>query len=428
MHVLILTIGSRGDVQPFVALGAGLIARGHRVTLATSPRFRSVVEDAGLTFAPVSDEMVALADSPTGRAMFESMGSSYVRTLANLVRIVRRLGPMQRDLLNDGWAAADAARPDLVVYHPKMFGAPHYAEKLGIPAVLGLLFPQLVPTDAFPAVGFPERNWGAWYNRLTYRIVLGISGRLARYLGQPWRADHGLPLIPREVDFLHNADGAPIPVLHGFSPSVVRPPSDWPDATTTTGFWFVDRFDAWTPPGDLRAFLDAGDPPVYVGFGSMAARDPERTTRIVLEAVSRAGVRAILATGWGGLTVSDLPDSVHLLDAAPHDWLFPRVSAVVHHGGAGTTAAGLRAGRPTIVCPFFGDQPFWGRRVHELGAGPRAIPQKELTPEKLADALVQATTDAEMRRRAEVLGVAIRSEHGVDRAVAVLERVARGRV
>lgn len=421
MHVLILTIGSRGDVQPFVALGAGLIASGHRVTLATSPRFRSTVEDAGLTFAPVSDEMVALADSPTGRAMFEAMGSSYVKTLANLLRIVRRLGPMQRDLVADGWAAAERAHADVIVYHPKMFGAPHYAERLGIPAVLGLLFPQLVPTDAFPAVGFPERDWGMWYNRLTYRIVLGISGRLARYFSGQWRAEYGLPPIPRGMDFLHRTDGSPIPILHAFSEHIVPTPSDWPESATTTGFWFLDRSSDWTPPDDLYAFLDAGDPPVYIGFGSMAARDPERTTRIVLEAVQRAGVRAILATGWGGLTASDVPPTVHLLKSAPHDWLFERVSAVVHHGGAGTTAAGLRAGRPTVICPFFGDQPFWGRRIHALGVGPSPIPQKELTPEKLAAALIQATTDAEMRQRAEALGREIRSEDGVGRAVDVLE-------
>lgn len=424
MRVLLLTIGSRGDVQPFVALGAGLIAAGHRVTLATSPRFRSVVEEAGLAFAPVSDEMVALAESPTGRAMFEAMGSSYAKALAGLLRIAGRIGPMQRDLVSDGWAAAQTARPDVIVYHPKMFGAPHYAEKLGVPAALALLFPQLVPTAAFPAVGFPERGWGAWYNRLTYRVVLGISGRLARYFARSWRSDRGLPPIPPHIDFLHHADGSPVPILHAFSRHIVSAPADWPDAAATTGFWFLDRANDWTPPDALRAFLDAGEPPIYVGLGSMAARDPERTTRIVLEAVERAGVRAILATGWGGLTASDLPDSVHLLASAPHDWLFGRVSAVVHHGGAGTTAAGLRAGRPTIICPFFGDQPFWGRRVHALGVGPAPIPQKKLTPGRLAQALAQATTDAGMRRRAEALGKAIRAEEGVAEAVAALESLA----
>ncbi len=428
MHALLLTIGSRGDVQPFVALGVGLIRAGHRVTLATSPRFRDVIEQAGLTFAPVSDEMVALADSPAGRAMFEAMGSSYVKTLAQLLRIVRRIGPMQRDLVDGGWAAAESARPDVIVYHPKMFGAPHYAEKLNTPAVLALLFPQLVRTQAFPAVGFPDLKWGAWFNRLTYRIVLGISGRFARYFAGPWRTTHGLPSIPRHIDVLHHADGSPIPILHAFSRHLVPAPPDWPDAATTTGFWFLDRSSDWTPPGDLRAFLGAGDPPVYVGFGSMAARNPERTTRIVLEAVERAGVRAILATGWGGLTASDVPASVHLLESAPHDWLFECVSAVVHHGGAGTTAAGLRAGRPTIVCPFFGDQPFWGRRVRALGVGPSPIPQKQMTPEKLAAALVQATTDAEMRERARALGEAMRSESGVGAAVTALESIVRSEV
>jgi sterol 3beta-glucosyltransferase len=418
MHVLILTIGSRGDVQPYVALGAGLLAAGHRVTLATSPRFRDLVEDAGLSLAPVSDELVALADSPLGRGLFEDMGESYWKALWAVWRTLGRIDPIQHDLVADGWKAAQTSRPDLIVYHPKMAGAPHYAEKLGIPAVLALVFPQMVPTGAFPSVGFPETGWGAAYNRLTYRVVLALSGFFARRYAAPWRRAHGLP--PDRTDVLHHADGSPIPILHGFSPTVVPPPADWPPAQTTTGYWFLDRADAFAPPDELAAFLAQGDAPVYIGFGSMAARDPERTTRIVLEAVDRAGVRAILATGWGGLRTADVSASVYLLDQAPHDWLFERVAAVVHHGGAGTTAAGLRAGKPTVICPFFGDQPFWGRRVHALGAGPAPIPQKHLTAERLAGALRQATTDAAMQRRASALGEAIHREDGVARAVATL--------
>lgn len=421
MHVLILTIGSRGDVQPFLALSAGLVAAGHRVTLATSPRFRDDVEKAGAAFAPLSDELVALAESPLGRGLFEAMGGSYRRALWEVAKVLRRIDPMQRDLVAGGWAAARAARPDAIVYHPKMAGAPSYAERLGVPAILGVLFPQLVPTGAYPAVGFPDLGWPA-LNRLTYRVVLGISGAFARRYAGPWRRAHGLP--PDRTDYLHRADGAPIPVLHGFSRHVVPVPPDQPARVATTGFWFLDHSDDYLPPAELRAFLDAGVPPVYVGWGSMAARDPEWTTQVVLEAVRQAGVRAVVATGWGGLTEADLPPGVLRIRAAPHDWLFPRCAAVVHHGGAGTTAAGLRAGKPTVICPFFGDQPFWGRRVHELGAGPPPVGQKELTADRLAAGLAAVTTDGAMRARAETLGARMRAEDGVAQAVAEIERIA----
>ncbi|HUF26315.1 MAG TPA: glycosyltransferase, partial [Gemmatimonadaceae bacterium] len=184
-----------------------------------------------------------------------------------------------------------------------------------------------------------------------------------------------------------------------------------------------DRPADWKPPAALKRFLASGEPPVYVGFGSMAGRDPQRVTGIVIDALQSVGLRGVLATGWGGLTSDGLPDTMFPLGDVPHDWLFPRMTAVVHHGGAGTTAAGLRAGRPTVICPFFGDQPFWGWRVHELGVGSEPIPQKKLTAGRLAAALRQVTALPVIRRNADALGDKIRSEDGVANAIAVVEQL-----
>jgi sterol 3beta-glucosyltransferase len=186
----------------------------------------------------------------------------------------------------------------------------------------------------------------------------------------------------------------------------------------------MPAFD-WTPPPALAAFLDAGPPPVYVGFGSMAGIDPAATTRIVLDAVARAGVRAVLASGWGGIAADAAPPSVFLLDDAPHDALFPRMAAVVHHGGAGTTAAGLRAGVPGVLCPFGVDQPFWGARVQALGAGPAPIPQRKLDAVRLADAIRVAVDDPTMRGVAQRIGAAIHAEDGVGAAIECIEAAAR---
>jgi sterol 3beta-glucosyltransferase len=244
-------------------------------------------------------------------------------------------------------------------------------------------------------------------------VVRGIS---TRYFSD-WRAEHGLPPIPRGHGILRDGTGRPATFLNAWSEHVAPNPPDWPANVETIGYWFLDSHPDWTPSSDLAAFLDAGPPPVYIGFGSMASRHPERTTRLVLDAVSASGCRAILASGWGGLTPGDLPDGVFRLEDAPHDGLFPRCAAVVHHGGAGTTAAGLRAGRPTVICPFFGDQPFWGRRVHELGAGPEPIPQKTLTAPKLAAAIREATETPSIRDSARDLGRKIRGENGIQRAM-----------
>jgi sterol 3beta-glucosyltransferase len=216
-------------------------------------------------------------------------------------------------------------------------------------------------------------------------------------------------------------------VLHGFSAHVVPRPADWPDHAAISGFWHLERQADWQPGAALEDFLAAGEPPVYVGFGSMAGKDPARLTKIVLEALQEAAVRGILASGWGGLAAQDLPESVFQIDHAPHDWLFPRMSAVVHHGGAGTTAAGLRAGRPAVVCPFMGDQPFWASRVSALGAGPEPIPQKKLTAGGLAAAIRAALRNDKYQENALALGGKIRLEDGVSTAVSMIEGVPAAR-
>ena len=418
MHVLIQTVGSRGDVQPYLALGLGLVAAGHRVTINTATRFEADVRAHGFAFAPLEDGLLELLDANAG--LIEDMGRplAAARTARRLLRDTK---PIQRALFWDGWAAAEAAAPDLIVYHPKMSGAVHYAEALGVPVALGSLIAQFVPTRAFPSIGMPHGP--AALNRASYRLVLAASKRVLAPFVSEWRDTLGLPPQPRGTDVLHTSAGDPIPVLHAISPSVVPVPPDWPETAPMTGYWFLDAPD-WTPSRELASFLDGGAPPVYVGFGSMSGRQPERLAATVVEALGRAGVRGVLARGWGGLSPSDLPDSIYAIDRAPHDALFPRMAAVVHHGGAGTTAAGLRAGRPTVVCPFFGDQPFWGRRVRDLGVGPSPMPQRRLDAAELAKAVRAAVHDPQVRRRAEALGRAIRAEDGVATAVRQLEAIA----
>jgi sterol 3beta-glucosyltransferase len=211
------------------------------------------------------------------------------------------------------------------------------------------------------------------------------------------------------------------PNFHAYSQYVLPRPEDWPPNVHVTGYWFLDTDAGWTPPADLVEFLAAGEPPVYVGFGSMSDRNPEKNAGIVLEALAETGQRGVLHAGWGGLQAENIPDTVFAVEDIPHDWLFPRMAAVVHHGGAGTTAAGLRAGVPNITVPFFADQPFWGKCINRLGVGPPPIARDQLTPSRLANAIRQAVSDQEMQQRAGVLGEKIRGEDGVGTAVELIE-------
>ena len=362
MKIFITTLGTRGDVQPYVALAKGLIAAGHEVMINAPSSFETFVTSHGVQYGYMDNGILALIDSDAGReAIEESTGIfNWIKTYAKLAQQVK---PLQNQMIADAADAALAFEPELVIYHPKAMSGPHIAEKFGVPRIMSVPLPIFTPTAEFPSMVFPEWNIGDWYNRLTYTLSVKLAWMQYRGLINPWREEKlGLPPASRSFNEMELADGRPTPTIYPYSSHVVPRPSDWPETTIAPGYWFLDRLEDWTPPEALAEFLAAGPPPVYIGFGSMAGKDPARKAEIAVEALKKSGQRGLIATGWGGLNVEDLPDTIFKLDAAPHDWLFPQVAAVVHHGGAGTTAAGLRAGRPTVICPFMGDQPFWGKR------------------------------------------------------------------
>ena len=410
MNVLILTLGSRGDVQPYVALGCGLQRAGHHVKLVTAEPFGQFVTENGLEFAPLRGEFLSLLQTNAGKAAVAGKG--------NVFKLMQQVKPMFRQMLDDAWQAA--AGSDIVVYHPKALGGYSIAEKLGVPPVLALPAPLYSPTRAFPSLLLPFNDLGR-LNHASHRLTIWLASLSLRGLLNQWRRDVlGLAAVKDEL----TVRGRPVLRLYPYSPSVLPTPPDWGERSVATGYWFLDHPGDWTPSDELAAYLERGAPPVYVGFGSMPSQDAEAKTRLIVEALRLAGQRGVVATGWGGLAASVASEQVHMLEAAPHDWLFPQMAAVVHHGGAGTTAAGLRAGAPTVICPFFGDQPFWGRRIAALGVGPAPIAQKKLTAAKLADAIRRVTGDSALRERAHLLGAQIRQEDGIGRAVAVIEHEA----
>jgi UDP:flavonoid glycosyltransferase YjiC (YdhE family) len=334
-----------------------------------------------------------------------------VSTSPNPLKLIKMYSEMVGDTLLDEWSSVQGA--DVFIYNPSAFGSYHIAEKLGVPSYAAFPAPMYSPTSAFPSPFLPFANLGP-LNKFSHRFFAKMGPSIYRKPITEWRRDI-LKLPPIKDGTLLN--GKPVTTLYAYSSVVVPVPDDWDDSSMVTGYWFLDSLSDWKPPQDLVAFLQDGPPPVYVGFGSMFMNGGKQKTEIVLEALQRSGQRGILATGWGGLTAENTSENVFVIDSIPHDWLFPHVSCVVHHGGAGTTGSSLRAGKPTVVCPFVGDQPFWGRRVAALGAGPAPISQWKLTAENLAKAIHTAVENAGMRQRSESLGEAIRAEDGVGMAV-----------
>jgi UDP:flavonoid glycosyltransferase YjiC (YdhE family) len=266
-----------------------------------------------------------------------------------------------------------------------------------------------------------QRNLGGPLNRLTHVVFDTVLWLPVRRVVNKWRKEQ-LRLPPLGTNYPRQYRQQQAPILYGFSPHVVPKPADWGDHVQVTGYWFLGSATDWQPPPKLVDFLEAGRPPIYVGFGSMNTRDPEETADVILQALTLTKQRGVLLTEWDGLSTFDSSDNVFVIRSVPFDWLFPRMAAVVHHGGAGTTAAGLRAGVPSVVVPFFMDQPFWGQRVADLGVGPRPIPIKRLSVERLAAGITTAITDQEVQKRAGVLGKRICAEDGVSRAVEVIDR------
>ena len=416
MKVVVTTAGSRGDVQPCVALGLGLQGAGHEVTVAGWEPYRRITEGRGLRFR-------AMAGPDPGELV-----GALVAAGRNPLGYARRFRPLLRPHvgrgLRDCLAACEGA--DAVLYTPLGFAGFMAAEHLGIPSVGSVVSPLFVRDGGFPSgvLGRPFSPSSRLYNRLSHPATEQLYWRIVEPLVREARKQAGLAPMPRFRGPLGGIHRQRRPFLLGWSPHVL--PTDgrrdgWMHAT---GYWFLDHERDWCPPENLQRFLSAGEPPVALGLGSMGHTGPPESGRIVsltARALGRAGLRGVLISDYRGAD-ADLPRNVvRIPGGLPYDWLFPRVSVAVHHGGAGTTAEALRAGVPSVAVPLVPDQEFWGWRIHALGAAPPPIPHKALTPENLLEAILRAASDPQMRRRRETLASQIAAEDGVSRAVEAFE-------
>ncbi|KAI0473713.1 hypothetical protein GGR56DRAFT_546540 [Xylariaceae sp. FL0804] len=445
LNVVIQIVGSRGDVQPFVALGQILKnTYGHRVRIATHATFQKFVEDNGLEFFCIGGDpaelMAFMVKNPGLMPGVDALTSGEVSKRRkgieqivlgcwrSCIEVGDGLGPAPRfgRRNQEGTASTppvegDATHKpfvaDAIIANPPSFAHIHVAEKLGVPLHLMFTMPWS-PTRAFPQplANIQSSNTDpVTTNYVSYTLVemmtwQGLGDVINRFRTKV------LDLEPLSILWAPAVlTRLRIPYTYCWSPALIPKPADWGQHIDIAGFFFLNLASSFTPDPELAAFLEAGPPPVYIGFGSIVVDDPNQLTRMIFDAVAETGVRALVSKGWGGLGADSVgvPDGVYMLGNVPHDWLFQHVSAVCHHGGAGTTAAGIQAGKPTIVVPFFGDQPFWGAMVARAGAGPDPIPYKKLTAEKLAEAIRMAIKP-ETLERAKELGEKIRQEKGAD--------------
>ncbi|KAL3650081.1 hypothetical protein CASFOL_006484 [Castilleja foliolosa] len=411
LNIVMLIVGTRGDVQPFVAIGKRLQEDGHRVRLATHSNFKEFVLSAGLEFFPLGGDPKVLAAYMVKHKGFLPSGPSEIHIQRQQINdIIFSLLPACIGPDPDTKVPFEA---DAIIANPPAYGHTHVAEALKIPLHIMFTMPW-TPTSEFPHPLSRVRQQVAY--KLSYQIVdaliwLGIRDMINKFRKKKLRL--------RRVTYLSGSFSSPpdIPYAYIWSPHLVPKPKDWGQNIDVVGFCFLDLASNYVAPDSLIEWLKDGKEPIYIGFGSLPVEEPEKMTETIVEALEITGQRGIINKGWGGLgSLAEPKDFIYSLDNCPHDWLFTRCAAVVHHGGAGTTAAGLKAACPTTVVPFFGDQPFWGEQVHARGVGPSPIPVDEFSLEKLV-AAIQFMLDPEVKQRAIELAKAMENEDGVTGAV-----------
>ncbi|KAF5795580.1 putative sterol 3-beta-glucosyltransferase [Helianthus annuus] len=411
LQIVMLIVGTRGDVQPFVAIGKRLQEYGHRVRLATHSNFEEFVKASGLEF-------FALGGDPKVLAGYMVKNKGFLPSEPSEIHIQRS---QIKDIVFSLLPACTNADPDTdvpfnvdaIIANPPAYGHTHVAEALKVPLHIFFTMPW-TPTSEFPHPLSRVRQPVA--NRLSYQIVDALIWMGMRDIINEFRKKK---LKLRPVTYLSNPNNSPHDLPHGYiwSPHLVPKPKDWGPQIDVVGFCFLDLASSYVPPDSLVEWLQKGEKPIYIGFGSLPVQDPNGMTEIIVKALESTKQRGIINKGWGGLgNLAKSKDFVYLLDNVPHDWLFLQCSAVVHHGGAGTTAAGLKAACPTTVVPFFGDQPFWGRQVHARGVGPPPIPVEEFSLKKLISA-IHFMLQPEVKISATELANAMADEDGVKGAV-----------
>jgi sterol 3beta-glucosyltransferase len=418
MRVALLAMGTRGDVQPMLALAGGLRTAGHDVKLAAEARYADAARSAGLRFHEFGGNSEAFFAGPGGRVFRTSIDkpvSRYARVWSAFA------APAARIRLRACLPACVGA--EVLVCQSWLGIAPSLAERFGAPAITANIAPvPELPTRAFPLPlqdhphDLSEHDtWRSW------RYALPIL-RAHHHTVQQWRNEDlglGRQTFREDLDRMRAT-----PHVLGYSPLVLPKPCEWDDHIEVTGYWAADASTDYRPPRELEDFLSSGSPPVVVGFGSHVGRDPDRLTSMVVDALAATHTRGVLLTGWGALRSARPSTGVLFAREVPHDWLLPRAAGIVHHGGSGTTATALRMGVPQLIVPFGWDTAFWARRMVALGVGLAPLSFSTLTAISLASRIEQLIADRELRVRARVLGESLRQERGIERAVAAIERFA----
>jgi sterol 3beta-glucosyltransferase len=422
MKIAITTLGTRGDLQPFIALALGLKDAGYDIVIISAKNEEDFVKSYGLKFTPLNVDIQKIMEGSEVQEM--TKGDNPLKFYISHMRGSKKLKQSMVKTQHEIWDACQGY--DAIIFHPGMPIGYFIAKELGKVSIMANPFPT-ISTKEYPSILFYNGpRFGRIYNLFTHIIFEKVFWALIKSAIKEFWSENVKTDINLSVPPIRQQVESGMPVLNGYSEYLFHKPKDWPDNIHTTGSWLIKEEPNWKPQPELDKFILTGQPPIFVGFGSMKDINKfKETFEIIIQALKISKQRAVVGLGWNTLKLNEpIPDNVFLIDNVPFTWLFQQMAAVVHHGGAGTTSIGLTAGKPTIIVPFNADQPAWGRRVFELGVGARPILKKKLTANKLASA-IQYALNPEVVAKAEELGQKLRKENGVDRAVKIIDSFLR---
>ena len=406
-------MGTLGDVQPFVALGKALKRQNYNVTICTGENFRTFVEDNGVAFFPVRIDYLELTQSEEGKKMMRGNPVEIIRNMKTLIM------PMMKRMLEDLWEGSKDA--DVLIYNPKAFGGYDIAEKLGIPVFMAHPIPIIAPTHIFTNPALPVSFNNGILNKMSFKLNRLLMVSFLKIINK-WRKET-LGLSNKRSIFTNDLvlNGKPIPILYGCSPTVIPYDENWKGNVSMAGFWFLEERKEWESSVELLRFLEDGAPPIAISFSSMPLKYPDRVKEMLTEALRKTGQRGIFISGWSGMHIEDVNSHILTIEFVPHAWLFPKTAGVIHHGGAGTTAAALKAGRPMIICPFSADQPFWAKYMLDIGVATAPLRERDMSIKAFSGRIETLKNEKKLRENAVNIGAKINLENGTEDTIKFIE-------
>jgi sterol 3beta-glucosyltransferase len=417
MKIAITTVGTRGDLQPYIALGVGLKEAGHEVLIVSSKNEEMFVKNYGLDFFSLNVDIQKLMDGDEVQEM--SKGNNPFKFILSHLKGSKKLKRLMVETQAEIWTACQTA--DIIIFHPGMPLGFFIAQEKKLISVMANPFPVIATRD-YPAILFyTSPRLGRLFNNITHLIFEKVFWSLSKSAVVEFWSKSVKSKMNFSTSPVRQQIESGMPLINGYSNLFFNQSKNWQSNIHTTGNWFVEKEPNFIPSIELTNFIEYGEQPIYIGFGSMKELDTFKTTlSIIKNALEITKQRAVVGLGWSKLTFNEsIPDNIFLIESIPHSWLFPKMKTVIHHGGAGTTATGLRAGKPTIIIPHNADQPAWGQRVFELGVGSKPIKKTNLTADSLASA-IYFTQQQNIILNADKLGQELRKENGVTNAVKII--------